>query len=233
MTKLAPVTLIIADTGPLINLAVVDRLDLLQSFGTPVFVTDAVMYECTRLASRPGADRLREWFDVTGGNQHRIVKTPFGTAYLEAAELEEKGIEGAARNFGELATRWTIENVDALFLDMKLEAGRHFGLIISDDKDFLNGKPPHEKIPPNTHLLSTRAFFVALEGLGLITSAENLRESIKKAGRPHLPKSLIDRAHIESGLQTDYKQRMRDVRDQDGNEDFSEESEDDLPQPGR
>lgn len=235
MTKLAPVTLIIADAGPLINLAVVDRLDLLQSFGTPVFVTDAVMYECTRLASRPGADRLRQWFDMTGGNQHRIVKTPFGPAYLEAVELEAKGIEGAAKNFGEWATSWTMENVDALFRDMNLEPGRHFGLIISDDKDYLNGRPPHDKLPPNTHFLSTRAFFVALEGLGLIPSAEDLRESIRQSGRPQLAKSLIDRPYKEAGLQSDYKQRMQDIRDQDqnGDEDEPDTESADNPKPFR
>lgn len=53
--KLSPVTLIIADSGPLISLAVIDRLDLLQSFGRPVFVTDVVMHECTRLVDKPGA----------------------------------------------------------------------------------------------------------------------------------------------------------------------------------
>jgi predicted nucleic acid-binding protein len=42
MTVKVPITFVIADTGPLITLAIADRLDLLQSFGTPVFVTDAV-----------------------------------------------------------------------------------------------------------------------------------------------------------------------------------------------
>ncbi|MDM9626136.1 hypothetical protein QTL95_09520 [Rhizobium sp. S152] len=226
MTKLSPVTLVIADTGPLISLAVVDRLDLLQSFGAPVFVTDAVMYECTRLTSRPGADRLRAWFDVAGGNQHRIVKTPFGAAYLEALALEAQGIEGATKNFGEWATSWTMDNIDALFRDMLLEPGRHIGLIISDDKDYLNGRPPHAKIPPNTHVLSTRAFFVALEGLGMIASAEDLRESIRQSGRPQLAKSLIDRPFREVGEQSDYRQQMQDIRDRDLQRDGSDPAND-------
>ncbi len=231
MTKLSPVTLVIADTGPLISLALVDRLDLLQSFGTPVFVTDAVMYECTRLSSRPGADRLREWFDVAGGNQHRIVKTPFGAAYLEALALEANGMEGATKNFGEWATSWTMDNVEALYRDMRLKPGRHVGLIISDDKDYLNGRPPHGKIPPNTHVLSTRAFFVALEGLGLITSAEDLRESIRQSGRPQLAKSLIDRPFREAGEQSDYRQQMQEVRDRELKGDASDPAPDHKANP--
>ncbi len=231
MTKLSPVTLVIADTGPLISLAVVDRLDLLQSFGTPVFVTDAVMYECTRLSSRPGADRLREWFDVAGGNQHRIVKTPFGAAYLEALALEANGVEGATKNFGEWAASWTMDNVEALLRDMRLEPGRHIGLIISDDKDYLNGRPPHDKIPPNTHVLSTRAFFVALEGLGLIASAEDLRESIRQSGRPQLAKSLIDRPFREAGEQSDYRRQIQRVRDRDQKRAVSDPGPDDKGDP--
>jgi hypothetical protein len=235
MMKLSPVTLVIADSGPLISLAVVDRLDLLQSFGTPVFVTDAVMYECTRLSSRPGADRLRAWFEVAGDNQHRIVKTPFGAAYLEALALEAGGIEGATKNFGEWATSWTMDNVEALFRDMRLEPGRHIGLIISDDKDYLNGRPPHDKIPPNTHVLSTRAFFVALEGLGLIASAEDLRESIRQSGRPQLAKSLIDRPFREAGEQSDYRKQMQDVRDRDLGSDANDPAHDNesAPKPRR
>lgn len=214
MTKLTPITLVIADTGPLISLAVIDRLDLLQCFGTPVFVTDAVMYECIALASRPGSDRLREWFESGGGNQHRIITTPLGAAYREAEKLVVQGHADATRHFGEWATSWALDNIDVLLKDMKLNPGTHFGLVLAEDNDFLNNKVPFAQIPANTHVLSTRALFVALERLGVVPSAEDLRESVKRSGRPKFSKSLIDRPYKDAGVQTDYEGRIRETREE-------------------
>lgn len=213
MKPKVPITLVIADTGPLISLAVVDRLDLLQSFGSPVFVTDAVMYECTRLEDRPGAARLREWFEKSGENQHRIIKTPFGPAYLEAMELERQGHSGAAKNFGEWATSWSMDNIDALLKHMKLHPGRHFGLILAEDKAYLNGVEPHDKVPSNAHFLSTRAFFSALALMGFIPSASDLVHEVKAKGRPSFAKNTIDRPVKTEDFETDYMVNLRNMRE--------------------
>lgn len=219
MTKLVPVTLVISDTGPLISLAVVDRLDLLQAFGTTVFVTDAVMYECLRHADKPGADRLQKWFQDVGTNQHRIVKTPFGPAYLEAIRQEEQdGVEGATKNFGEWATSWVMDHLPSLLKQMRLNPGDHFGLILSEDNAYLYGNEPHAKRPANTHFLSTRAFFFALEKAGFIPSAENLRQEVRSSGRTNFSNGLPDLAFKGRGFQTDYKagiKRSYEQRDAD------------------
>lgn len=209
MKRKVPVSLVIADTGPLISLAVADRLDLLQSFGAPVFVTDAVMHECIRMQSKPGAEKLAEWFRRLGGNQVRMIATPFGPAYLEAARLEDAGFEKSTKNFGEWATSWVMDNLDAMMSQMQITPGTHYGLVLSEDKDYMNGVPPHDRLPKNTHFLSTRALFVALERLGLIPSAEDLRQAVRDGGRTTFSRSLIDRPYRSAEIQTDYEQNMR------------------------
>lgn len=206
MTKLVPVTLVISDTGPLISLAVIDRLDLLQAFGTTVFVTDAVMHECLRHADKPGAARLQKWFEDVGSNQHSIVKTPFGPAYLEAVRQEEQdGVEGATKNFGEWATSWVMDHLPSLLKQMRLNPGDHFGLILSEDNAYLYGKRTAQGSSRQHPFLSTRAFFFALEKAGFIPSAENLKQEVKSSGRPNFSNGLPDLPFKGRGFQTDYK----------------------------
>jgi hypothetical protein len=220
MTKpnIKPVTIIFADSGPLISLALIDRLDLLQSFGRPVFITDTVVHECTRLIEKPGAAPLKEWFENKGANQYRLIETPLGDAYLKAVELSEQGIPNSAKNFGEYSIHWALSNIEALANAMKIPKGDHFGLVLSEDKGFLNSSPP-----PNAHLLSTRAFLITLTEVGLIADAENLRAEIKAAGRTGLSKSLIDKPLKTDGLQTDYRLNFLEtvadrIRDRKGTE---------------
>jgi hypothetical protein len=104
-------------------------------------------------------------------------------------------------------------NPSALIRDLKLNPGQHFGLVMSEDKDYLNGEPPHDLVPPNTHSLSTRAFFVALAQLGVIASAEDLRTTVQNNGRPNLSKSLIDKPFVTPEFRTDYRESIKAVRD--------------------
>ena len=214
-----PVTLIIADTSPLLSLAVIDRLDLLQSFGAPVYVTDVVKYECLRYEDRPGADKLREWFNAGGGNQHRVVPTAFGPAYLAARKMEEDGtVANATENLGEGSITWTLDHLEDLARSMGLNPGDHYGLVLSDDNDYANAVPPH-KLPSNAHLLSTRAFFVALARLGIIESANDLREQVKAGGRPRMSKALLDRPAKTGAGVTDYQEGIKRAQDVDKAED--------------
>lgn len=77
-------SLVVTDTGPLISLAVIDRLDLLDSFDRPVLVADVVMYECTKMQDKPGAGRLRDWFMTfdryswSGRASHILIETQIG-----------------------------------------------------------------------------------------------------------------------------------------------------------
>ena len=214
MSRIEPITLVIVDTGPLISLAVIDRLDLLQWFGTPIFVTDAVMYECIALPESPGADRLRDWFERGGGNQHRIISTPIGAAYRDAKKFVDQGHSEATKNFGEWATSWALNNLEALLGQLKLNPSPHFGLILSEDKNFLNNQHAHAPVPDRTYVLSTRAFFIALQALGAIPNAESVRDQIKKSGRPNLSKAIIDRPYEESDFHTDYQTRVSELADQ-------------------
>ena len=72
-----PVTIIVADSGPLISLACADELELLQAFGRPVVVADVVRAECTRNLGVPGEGKLAHWFGGKGANQFKELHTPF------------------------------------------------------------------------------------------------------------------------------------------------------------
>ena len=200
-----PITLVIVDSGPLISLAVADRLDLLQSFNRPVFVTDVVKAECTTDLSKVGATQLRDWFDLTGRNQHNEVKlidTPFGEVYQKALVAKSEGIIGATKDFGEYSAHWVMSNLKDLSKRMNLLEQEHIGLFLSEDKHFYINK---SNVPPRTHLLSTRSFLKSLERLEYIDNYEEIINQIKTNGRPKIAKLLMDESYKEGGQESEYK----------------------------
>ena len=64
---------IIADAGPLIALAKLDRLDLLSAFFTEILVPEAVSQECLTDASRTDTQRIQE---TIGRGAFRVVAVP-------------------------------------------------------------------------------------------------------------------------------------------------------------
>jgi len=198
--KIAPVNLIVSDTGPLISLAVINRLDLLTTFDRPVWITDVVQSECTRDPSKAGAAALKAFFDEGHPFTPRILETPHGAEYRAIIASNPADIEERLRNLGEQSIEHVLKRVSVKAKSFSQEV---FSLCVSDDKEFLKTDQP------NTHMLSTRAFLVALERKGLIASAEALRDEIKNSGRPKVARSLIDRIHKAKGVETDYKGQLR------------------------
>jgi predicted nucleic acid-binding protein len=88
---------IVADAGPLIALARIERLGLLPSLFGDVFVPEAVYEECIRIPGKPGATGIREAVevgDLTVRVPAEAVRVPpalgngEGQAILLALELE-------------------------------------------------------------------------------------------------------------------------------------------------
>lgn len=205
-----PVTLVIVDTGPLISLAVIDRLDLLQFFGRPVFITDVVRDECVRDLSKPGAQRLKDWFELTGHNQTQVVsliETPFGEAYRRAQAMEAEGVEDATKDFGEYSAHWVLSHLKGLLKKLHLNEGDHIGLFLAEDKKFFF--EPGQR-PPRTHFLITRSFLQSLENVGLIPSAKSLVDEIK-IERPNFAKLNQDMPVIEGMNRSSYVESMSEI----------------------
>jgi hypothetical protein len=101
--------------------------------------------------------------------------------------------------FQRIACSDILQNLKSLSQCLGISADAHFGVLLSEDKAFMNATPPHQVRPPNAHILSTRAFLFALERFEIIPSAEAMREQIKASGRPQFSKSLIER-QAENGV---------------------------------
>jgi hypothetical protein len=92
------VAVIIPDAGPILTLARVDRLDLLQTFTVPIHVVDQVYYETTKPQNDPKG-RAAAWLKRMH-NQIVIVETIVGLGFKTALE---RGRNPSGGNLGEIA----------------------------------------------------------------------------------------------------------------------------------
>jgi hypothetical protein len=204
--KKQPVTLIVADSGPLISLACADELRLLQSFGRPVVVADVVRKECTRKLGAPGEGRLSHWFETAGGNQFEELRTPFVQVFIDAIAQVESGQDpNATEGLGDAAISWMLKNlqrlktVDGQSLSVGADA---IALILTEDGPYGDGPVLMQR---RAHVLSTRQWLATLERLELIPSAQAVIGEIEAGGR-RVARYMADRpAEVTSGTRSDWK----------------------------
>lgn len=193
-----PVTQIITDAGPLMDLASADRLELLQSFGRPVLVVDVVREECVRKLGAPGEQRLSHWFDVGGGNQFQIVQTPFLAAYREALKKVETGEDpDATKGMGDATIAWLLANLT------RLRTPNDIALVLTQDAPFGDGPVPRQN---RAHVLSTREWLKTLERIGVIEKASDVIAEMEAGGR-RIARYMADRpALIDKVTRSDWKE---------------------------
>lgn len=171
--------LVVMDAGPLIKLAAANELDLLFSFGLPIFIPDEVYFEATEKYSwehetslTPDKVLLRDWVAMHKGKGVTCPETLVGSM---AKQRRDTGVYTPAlrnhrKNTGELAAHDFINNRD--------EFG-HEGdpvVLLMDDR------PGIEKMKIqnlDAHILTTFAFLVALELERYVTSADAVWEKIE------------------------------------------------------
>ena len=79
---------VVADTGPLIALALLDMLPVLSALFSVVYVPDGVVIEATRDRARPGANAILRAIE----DKHIVRRSiAISDAYLDLAELLDKG----------------------------------------------------------------------------------------------------------------------------------------------
>lgn len=203
--KKKPVTVVIADAGPLISLACADELSLLQSFGRPVLVTDVVHAECTRKVGAPGEERLSHWFDVGGGNQFKEVKTPFLGEFQKAVQQEISGEDPeASRGMGDATITWLIKNVDRVKTTDGVRMNflpNEIILVLTEDGTYGDVVLRGHRV----HVLSTRQWLHALQELDIIDSANDVISEIQ-AGRRRVSKYKADRpTSLGNGYRSDWR----------------------------
>lgn len=198
--KKKPVTLVIADAGPLISLACADRMELLQCFGRPVLVSDVVRAECTRKLGAPGEERLAHWFEVGGGNQFQLLTTPFAGIYQDALQKEFSGENpNATRGLGDASIAWLLKNLDAV---RPRNVADDIALVLTQDAPFGDGPVIGQS---QAHVLSTREWLKTLERLGVIPSAREVIAEMEAGGRK-VARYMADRpAQLDSGTRSDWR----------------------------
>lgn len=104
--------LVVPDCGPLISLALLDRLDLLDRFTCAIVVTDMVRYELER-GGEEAADRpiVEDWL-TRRSNRIQSVETTYGLMYRALPRELQKQIR-VRRNAGENSIREFLDYVQS------------------------------------------------------------------------------------------------------------------------
>lgn len=173
--------LVIMDAGPLIKLALADRLDLLLCFRRHVFIPDEVEFEAVekfswenRTALSPDKLRLKSWIEKR--TEEGLVSRS-ETLVGEIAKSKRESGEYAPekknhrRNTGELAAHDFFSNRDLW--------GRKGdpALLLMDDRPALDSVKLHNL---DVHVLSTYAMLVALEQEHLVDSAVEVWQAVER-----------------------------------------------------
>jgi hypothetical protein len=157
-------TVVLPDTTPLIHLAAVESLHLLNDLG-PVVVVDVVALEATYLQDKPYAREIGAWIEAgktPGSNRPvEVALTELGPLYKLALDQHVK----PPRNAGEIAiTEWLSDEL------------RHLGgpaLVVYE-----NGRVPamlaREGITETVAVATTRNLLELAQREGLIPDAEAL-----------------------------------------------------------
>lgn len=189
-----PIDIVLPDTGPLISMAVADRLDLFQSFERPVLIPDVVREECLCRPDKLGYDRLQDWFNRTGGNQFRIVETPFIDTYRRFAAMPSSpGKRPPTHGMGEATLMWTIANIE------DIHAQGAVCLVLTED-----GRAG-DTLPRSVHALSIRAWLQGLQNLGFDLNADKVIADIAVKGRAVSPYNRDQRGVDAAGDRTDWR----------------------------
>ena len=175
------ITVVMPDTGPIISLALIGRLDLIDRFKCQILITDAVRYELFGgPIQTPDQESVASWLE-SSDNRVKIFETTYGAMLREIYELrqalpeeERKSLQrdSRTRNAGEYAI---LEMASSLRATLTREMT---GLVLFEDR-----RVTTMDFGPYVRRMSTWSFALALESLGVIPSAAHLYKEINVAGR--------------------------------------------------
>jgi hypothetical protein len=194
------------DAGPLIKLALADRLDLLLCFDRHVYIPDEVEFEAVDkfawehgVAHTPDKLRLRAWIArQVGVGRVSCPQTLIGEIAKKKRESGEYAPlkRNHRRDTGELAAHDFFNNRD--------QAGHQSepALLLMDDRPGIDKVRLHNL---DVHLLSTYALLIALEQERILVSAAEVWSSIER----NLP--TVDPVAIDESIRgdTDYRSSLK------------------------
>ena len=172
--KAVDVAVVIPDASPVLTLARIDRLDLLDRFSVPVHVVDQVYYEITKPENDPD-DRVAAALKRLG-NQIQVIETSVGVGFIER---RRRNPATRNSNLGEIA-------VDEYATTLAHTNSASFvPLVLFEDPDVLNLRIAKLK---NVHLMNTTAWLLTLNREGLLPEGLGLVEQINQSRKtPMVP----------------------------------------------
>jgi hypothetical protein len=162
------ISILVADSGPLITLAAAGELDLLTKTGARLIIPDMILIEATRDMLKPGAYAIQDWaanaFDIT------FVPTRIALDYSNrlAADPKFRG-----NNYGEYAAREVLNK--QLARDPLLKAS----LIYEDGR--VASASFRATVHTSVDFMTTHDFLVAMELEGVIPSASDVFDRAQAA----------------------------------------------------
>lgn len=188
--------IVIPDSGPLMSLGRINRLDLLDRFACPILITDMVADEVLRgMPGAPDAVVFKDWFEHRG-NQIQTVETSIGILW-KAVPPEQKEVLRRIKDAGGTSI-WQFANTLERTMSPSDEA-----LLLFEDSAVkkINFGPKVTKV-------TTWSFFLGLERMGVIASADGLIAEIADQKRVIVRDPFESRAP-ESDLTTDWTESYR------------------------
>jgi hypothetical protein len=186
--------LVIPDSGPLITLGSIDRLDLIDRFRCGILIADMVGYEIERGPdTAPDKAAFSKWLKGRG-NRVQTVDTTYGSMWSKLSEEDRKVVKRQNPHAGELAIREFTDRIRET-----IPAGDQVLVLFEDDA--VKGM----NFGDHVHLLHTYAFLLTLENLKVIPSAQAIVDQIHNAGR-NLARDIFERrARVPSGDTADWQ----------------------------
>ena len=203
------IKLVIPDSGPLISLAKIDRLDILQCLQCPVVVIDTVKIEILEgPTDAPDVEVLKQWFE-DGKNRIRIQDTTYGHFVKQNRELLKQNQELLAmipeKQDSKTGMRLRMKNSGEFSIK---ELSDTMSLTMSDEDTILvlfeNNDVREMHFRDNVHLISNWSYIQSLENFGMIPSAADIFDKIEKTGR--IPaRNPFEKIHQDKGSTDDLR----------------------------
>ncbi len=170
--KLVDVALIIPDASPLLTLARIKRLDILERFEVPIHIVDQFHYEITKQENDPEG-QVRNYLRLQA-NRVSIIDTTVGAGY-QARKAKNPGVSG--KDLGELA-------VEEYARALARTTGPSFvPLVLFEDPDVLGLTIANMK---GVHLLNTTGFLRVLYEENELPEGQDLIERISRSRKSPL-----------------------------------------------
>ena len=189
------IRMVIPDSGPLISLGKIDRMDLIDRFKCPIIITDVVQMEITDGPDDATDARvLSDWMQ-RGGNRLQVADTTYGQLLKQNRQLLDMIPENRRAPLVRQFKRKNAGELSILEFAMEIRtwmSDSDTTLVLFEDSEV-------RSIPfgDHVHLMSNWSLAMSLEKLGVIPSADALFDQIEAAGR-NAPRRPFEREPEES-----------------------------------